>query len=146
MGRERATELVLEAKVTQGVTFAKIAEELGADKVWATAAIHGQHPLSAEQADALCTLLELPAGIAVWLTQVPTRGSLPAGRHTDPTIYRLQEVVDVYGAAIKALIHEEFGDGIMSAINFSLAVERHQADGEERVRIVLDGKFLPYKW
>ncbi|MGI8413906.1 MAG: cyanase [Solirubrobacteraceae bacterium] len=146
MDRESITRRLLEAKRAQGLTFAEIAERLGTDPVWTTAAIHGQHPFSPKQAGQLCEMLLLPADLVGPMTEIPMRAPLHPGPPTDPTIYRLQEIVNVYGPTIKALIHEQFGDGIMSAINFRLAVERHEVDGEERVRLVLDGKFLPYKW
>lgn len=146
MDRRRITERLLDAKQAEGLTFGEIAQRLGADTVWTTAAVHGQHPFTSGQAEQLCELLSLPAELVGPLGEIPMRGALHGNPPSDPTIYRLHEIVEVYGTTIKALIHEQFGDGIMSAINFNLAVERREADGEERVRIVLDGKFLPYKW
>ncbi|MDQ6744418.1 MAG: cyanase [Actinomycetota bacterium] len=146
MERKVITERILEAKRAQGLTFGEIAQHLGTDPAWTTAAIHGQHPFAAQQAAELCRLLGLPPELIGSLEEIPMRGALTPDPPRDPTIYRLHEIVEVYGTTIKALIHEQFGDGIMSAINFNLAVERHESDGEERVRIVLDGKFLPYKW
>lgn len=147
MDRNRITEHLLDAKRAQGLSFAEIAQRLGTDAAWSTAAIYGQHPFTSAQAQELCKLLALPESELVGpLAEVPMRGTLHGAPPSDPTIYRLHEVVEVYGTTIKALIHEQFGDGIMSAINFKLAVERHEIEGEERVRIVFDGKFLPYKW
>ena len=80
------------------------------------------------------------------LAEIPTRGSYETLPPANPTVYRLYEVLQVYGPALKALIHEDFGDGIMSAITFNLAVERRESDAGPRVRITLDGKFLPYQW
>ncbi|MEA2395255.1 MAG: cyanate lyase [Solirubrobacteraceae bacterium] len=147
MTRDEATQAILEAKRARGVSFADIAEALGRPKVWATAAVLGQHPLDAEQADKLVSLLALPDDVRGVLAEVPWRGSFrPDAPPTDPTVYRLYEVIQVYGPAIKELIHEEFGDGIMSAISFNAELEREPAEDGDRVKITLNGKFLPYKW
>jgi cyanate lyase len=146
MTRAQATELILDAKRARGLTFREIAEELGSDAVWTTAALVGQHPFDASGAEAVVRLLDLPEETSGVLQEVPTRGSFEQLPPTDPTIYRLYEVLQVYGPAIKALIHEDFGDGIMSAISFNLDVERREAPEGARVRITLDGKFLPYAW
>ncbi len=146
MNRQAVTELVLEAKRARGLSFAELAERAGADRAWLTAALLGQHPLQADQAAVVCGLLGLEHEAAAALQEIPLRGA-PAGvPATDPTIYRLQEIVNVYGPAIKALIHEDFGDGIMSAINFNLALQRVEHPDGDRVRITLEGKYLPYQW
>jgi cyanate lyase len=145
--RSAATLAVLAAKREAGLGFTEIAERVGRPRVWLTAAILGQHPFDEESATALQELLGLDDGTTAALREIPWRGSFaPTGPPTDPTVYRLYEAVQVYGPALKALIHEEWGDGIMSAINFEVDISRHEQDGEDRVRIVLDGKFLPYKW
>jgi cyanate lyase len=146
MERRDVTVQILAAKRRQGLSFTQIAERVGADRVWLTAALHGQHPLSGEQAAAVSELLELPEEAGAVLQEIPTRGSFEALPPADPTIYRLYEVLQVYGPALKALIHEDFGDGIMSAITFNMALERRETDAGPRVRITLDGKFLPYHW
>lgn len=146
MQRPDVTAQILDAKRRKGLSFTEIAEQIGADRVWLTAALLGQHPLSAEQAASVARLLELPDGAAAVLQEIPTRGSFESLPPTDPTIYRLYEALQVYGPALKALIHEDFGDGIMSAINFNLALDRRDTDAGPRVRITLDGKFLPYQW
>jgi cyanate lyase len=146
MERREVTEQVVAAKRRKGLSFTEIAERVGADRVWLTAGLLGQHPLSAAQGEAVAELLELPAEAPAILQEVPTRGSFATLPPTDPTIYRLYEVLQVYGPALKALIHEDFGDGIMSAISFNLALERRESDAGPRVRITLDGKFLPYNW
>jgi cyanate lyase len=146
VNRQDVTALVLEAKRELGLTFAELAERLGADRVWLTAALHGQHPLGAEQAAQVVELLQLPAESAAVLQEIPLRGSLPAVPPADPTIYRLQEIVQVYGTTLKALIHEDFGDGIMSAINFKLGIDRVEHPEGDRIRITLEGKYLPYQW
>ena len=146
MERTQLNSQILDAKRAKGLTFTAIAEQLGADRLWATAALLGQHPFTEEQAAKLQDLLGLPAEAAPLLTEVPMRGSFDTLPPTDPTIYRLYEVLQVYGPAIKQLIHEDFGDGIMSAISFNADVTREESEDGPRVRITFDGKFLPYKW
>jgi len=146
LNRQNVTALVLEAKRAQGLSFADLAERTGADRVWLTAALLGQHPLGAEQAAQVAELLHLPAEAAGALQEIPLRGSLDAVPPADPTIYRLQEIVQVYGTTIKALIHEDFGDGIMSAINFNMGIDRVEHPDGARIRITLEGKYLPYQW
>ena len=109
------------------------------------AALLGQHPMTREQARRVCELLELDERVAESLTLQPTRGTDPATM-ADPTIYRFVEALSVYGPALKELIHEEFGDGIMSAINFRVDFSRRPSPDGDRVVVTFDGKFLDYKW
>ena len=146
MTREEATELILEAKDEKGLTFETIAAQVGRHKVWTAAALFGQHPMNAEEADAVVDLLDLDDEVAGLLQRFPMRGSLETDVPIDPTIYRIHEITQVYGTTIKALIHEEFGDGIMSAINFNMTIERVEDPEGDRVRITYEGKFLPYEW
>jgi cyanate lyase len=146
MTRDEATEQILEAKKEKDLTFEAIAQKVGTHKVWTTAALLGQHPMSAEQADTVVDLLDLGPEVAKALQEIPMRGSLETDVPTDPTIYRIHEITQVYGTTIKALIHEEFGDGIMSAITFNMDIERVESDEGPRVKITYNGKFLPYKW
>ena len=147
MTRAELSAQIVDAKRRLGLSWAAIAQGIGRDREWTTAACLGQHPFDAAAATRLLELLELAEGDAVaLLRQVPSRGSFDTLPPSDPTVYRLYEVLQVYGPTIKELIHEDFGDGIMSAINFRLAVTREEREGEARVRIVLDGKFLPYQW
>ena len=146
MIREEATEQILEAKKKKGLTFDAIAQKVGKHKVWTTAALLGQHPMSGEEADTVVDLLDLDSEVAEALQEIPMRGSLDTDVPTDPTIYRIHEVTQVYGTTIKALIHEEFGDGIMSAITFNMDIEREDSEEGPRVKITYNGKFLPYKW
>ncbi|WP_280299446.1 cyanase [Nocardia neocaledoniensis] len=145
MSKSAAADLVVAARIRKGLTWAAIAESLGAPLVWTTAALLGQHPMAAEQAAAVCALLDLDETVAESLRLQPSRGADPA-QLADPTIYRLVEAVSVYGPALKALIHEEFGDGIMSAINFNIDIARRPHPDGDRVVITLDGKFLDYRW
>ena len=145
--RAEVTAAVLAAKRAKELTFTEIAARVGRPKVWLTAALLGQHPLPADVAAAVGDLLGLDDEQVVVLTEFVSRGSFaPTGPPTDPTVYRLYELVQVYGPAIKQVVHEEFGDGIMSAINFNIEVERRAHPGGDRVHITLDGKFLPYQW
>jgi cyanate lyase len=146
MTRQEVTEAIQAAMQEREVTFAELAEELGRPPVWVAAAALGQHPFSREQAEKLVARLALPEEAVLVLEQIPMRGALASPVPVDPTIYRLYEVIQVYGPALKALIHEEFGDGIMSAINFRAEVERVPDPAGDRVRITFDGKFLPYQW
>jgi cyanate lyase len=146
MDRDDVTAQILAAKRRKGLSFAQIAEHVGADRVWLTAALLGQHPLGEEEAAAVAELLELSPESLPVLAEIPMRGSFGVLPPADPTIYRLYEVLQVYGPALKALIHEDFGDGIMSAITFNVGLERRETQAGARVRIVLDGKFLPYQW
>jgi cyanate lyase len=146
MFREEATEQILMAKKKYDLTFEDIAQKVGRHKVWTTAALLGQHPMSPEEADVVVDLLELEPEVAEALQEIPLRGSLDSDVPVDPTIYRIHEITQVYGTTIKALIHEEFGDGIMSAINFKMNIEKVEDLEGERVRLTYEGKFLPYKW
>jgi cyanate lyase len=144
--KQQAAEAVRNAKVQTGVTWAQLAEAVGRPLAWTTAALLGQHPMTAEQAETAASLLELDKDTAIAFQLQPTRGALDAAVPVDPTIYRLYEVVQVYGPTIKELIHEQCGDGIMSAINFRLDVKRVPDPAGDRVVITLDGKYLPYQW
>ena len=146
MHREEATDLILEAKKEKGLTFGAISNKVGRPKVWTTAALMGQHPMPAEVAETVVDLLGLDADVSDALQEIPMRGSLDIDVPTDPTIYRIHEITQVYGTTIKALIHEEFGDGIMSAINFNMDIERVENEKGDRVKITYEGKFLPYEW
>ncbi|MET7574287.1 cyanase [Streptomyces sp. NPDC005492] len=134
------------ARRTKGVTWTELAERIGRPPVWTVAALFGQHALSATEADTVAEALGLSADDALELQLQPYRGTLDGGAPSDPTLYRFYEALSVYGPAIKELIHEEFGDGIMSAINFTLSVERRPDPDGDRVVVTLDGKFLDYRW
>jgi cyanate lyase len=134
----------LEAKREKELTFEAIAQKVGRHKVWTTAALLGQHPMTGKEARTVVDLLD--DGVSRALQEIPMRGSLDTDVPTDPTIYRIHEITQVYGTAMKALIHEEFGDGIMSAINFNMNIERVEHEDGDRVRITYEGKFLPYQW
>lgn len=145
MTRAEVTELVVTQKLKKGLKWPDIAEVVGQSKEWTAAALLGQMTLTAEQAQAAGQLLELPEDAVLQLQVTPYKGSLPTAIPTDPLIYRFYELVNVYGTTFKSLIHEEFGDGIMSAIDFKMDLERENDPAGDRVRIVMSGKFLPYK-
>ena len=146
LSKKEAAEAVRAAKAGLGVTWSQLAEAVGRPVPWTTSALLGQQPMTVAQAKAACSLLELGEDVLQALQLQPSRGALETPVPTDPTIYRFYEVLQVYGPTIKELIHEEFGDGIMSAINFRLDVRREPDPGGDRVVVVLDGKFLPYQW
>jgi cyanate lyase len=145
MNRNDITEKIVAAKVSKGISWQSVAEKLGQSKEWTTALCLGQMTANDEQARALGEIFGLSAEEQKWLKVVPYKGSLPTSVPTDPLIYRWYEIVNVYGATIKELIHEEFGDGIMSAIDFSMDITREADPKGDRVNVVLSGKFLPYK-
>jgi cyanate lyase len=137
--------LLAAANMTKPMTWAKVAKVVGQSKEWTTAALLGQMQMTKQQAEAAGKLLGLPADAVLLLQQVPYKGSMPTAVPTDPLIYRFYELVSVYGTTFKALIHEEFGDGIMSAIDFKMDLTREPDPKGDRVSIVMSGKFLPYK-
>ncbi|MDO6513631.1 cyanase [Neptuniibacter sp. 2_MG-2023] len=143
--REEVTQLILSAKVRKGIKWSSVAEAIGLSKEWTTAACLGQMTFDKEQAEKVGELFELSDEAIAWLQVTPYKGSLPTAVPTDPLLYRWYEIVSVYGSTIKELIHEEFGDGIMSAIDFSMDIEREEDPKGDRVNVVLSGKFLPYK-
>jgi cyanate lyase len=145
VNREAVTQLILMNKVQKGITWAEVAQAIGLSKEWTTAACLGQMTLNKQQAEIVGELFDLPEQALAWLQVPPYKGSLPTAVPTDPLIYRWYEVVSVYGSTIKELIHEEFGDGIMSAIDFSMDIKREVDPKGDRVNVVLSGKFLPYK-
>jgi cyanate lyase len=143
--RSQVTEMIVSAKVRKQLKWADVAAAVGLSKEWTTAACLGQMTLSKAQAEIVGRLFDLPDEAVAWLQIVPYKGSLPTAVPTDPLIYRWYEIVNVYGTTIKELIHEEFGDGIMSAIDFSMDITREPDPRGDRVHVMLSGKFLPYK-
>ena len=146
MNREEVTDLIVTRKIEKKLTWAQLAEVVGHSKEWSTAALLGQMTLTEAEAKAVGAALDLPEAAITQLQVVPYKGSLPTAVPTDPLIYRFYELINVYGTTFKALIHEEFGDGIMSAINFKLDVQRRPDPDGDRVVVTFDGKFLDYNW
>lgn len=143
--REEVTELMIAAKVRKGIKWKEVAELIGLSKEWTTAGCLGQMTFDKTQAEKIGQLFELSDEAVAWLQIVPYKGSLPTAVPTDPLIYRWYELISVYGTTIKELIHEEFGDGIMSAIDFSMDIQRQSDPKGDRVSVTMSGKFLPYK-
>ncbi len=143
--RSALTQKILVAKATKGLTWKDLAKKIGRAPAYATAALLGQMPLSAQEARRAAEALGLSQEDELLLTQIPYRGALPQTPPTDPLIYRFYEIVQVFGTTLKALIEEEFGDGIMSAIDFEMDVERVPDPKGDRVKVTLNGKFLPYR-
>src|SRR3954467_15683646 len=146
MTREQATVLIAEAKENRNITYEQIASAVGRHKVWTTSALLGQATMSAEEAQRVVDLLQLPPEVGRALQRVPMRG-MDETVPKDPLIYRLYEIVQVYGPTIKAVVHEMFGDGIVSAIDFEMDIQKVEDPKGARVLITMNGKFLPYrKW
>ncbi|MDR5759249.1 cyanase [Caballeronia sp. LZ035] len=146
LSRATLSEALVAAKARLGLTYAELAEGTGLSVPYVTAAILGQHPLPEQAAQSVAEKLGMDADAAALLQTIPLRGSIPGNVPTDPTIYRFYEMVQVYGTTLKALVHEQFGDGIISAINFRIDIKKvDDPEGGSRAVITLDGKFLPYK-
>jgi cyanate lyase len=145
MKREDVTDLIAFRRMKQGVKWADVAQRVGQSKEWTTAACLGQMQMTKLQAETVGRMFDLPEEAVLLLQSVPYKGSLPAAVPTDPLIYRLYELVSVYGTTIKELIHEQFGDGIMSAIDFDMDLTRLPNEKGDRVKIVMTGKYLQYK-
>ncbi|HEX6442826.1 MAG TPA: cyanase [Stellaceae bacterium] len=146
MTRAELTEKLLSQKRLKRLSWKTIASEIGGGSpVYITAALLGQMKLRSEQAERAASLFDLTDEEKLLLQEVPYRGSLPTAVPTDPLIYRFYELVQVYGTTWKELIQEEFGDGIMSAIDFDMAIERQPDPKGDRVKVTMTGKFLTYK-
>ena len=145
MNRLAVTEKIIATKVSKGIKWSDVATKVGLSKEWVTAACLGQMTLNEQQAGVVAEIFGLTVEEKKWLMVVPYKGSLPTSVPTDPLIYRFYELVNVYGTTFKELIHEEFGDGIMSAIDFNMDLKREPDPKGDRVKIVMSGKFLPYK-
>jgi cyanate lyase len=144
MNVSMTAQQLLAAKRAKGLTFAELGKLIGHDEVWVAALFYGQAKAEADEAQRLVAALELGNDVADALTEFPCKGIGPVVP-TDPLIYRFYEVMQVYGMPMKAVIHEKFGDGIMSAIDFSLHVEKEADPKGDRVKVTMSGKFLPYK-
>lgn len=139
------TQKLLTAKKEKGMSFQDLGNIVGRDQMWVAALIYQQASASEDEASKLVDALELPSELAKELTECPLKGSLEPVIPTDPLIYRLYEIMQVYGMPSKAVIHELFGDGIMSAIDFTINVDKEEDPKGDRVKITMSGKFLPYK-
>ena len=145
IGKGELTGKILQAKTEKAVTFEQIAQAVGAHEVWVTSCIFGQNSMLPDQAKALVDYLDLDDDVATALQEFPLKGSLDQSVPVDPLIYRFHEITQVYGTTMKAVIHEKFGDGIMSAIDFSIDIGKQENPKGDRVVVTYNGKFLPYK-
>lgn len=151
MTRSEATDHILAAMKEKGLTFHEIAKAVGRDKVWITAALMGQASMDKSEAEKAVSALKMGEGVvsevSSALQEPPMKGSLDSTVPVDPLIYRFHEITQVYGTSMKAIIHEMFGDGIMSAIDFEIDIQKKEDPKGDRVVISYSGKFLPYrKW
>jgi cyanate lyase len=136
---------LLAAKKAKGLTFAELEARLERDEVWIAAVFYGQASASPEEAEKIVSALGLGPEMAEALTDYPVKGALDPIIPTDPLIYRFYEIMQVYGMPMKAVIHEKFGNGIMSAIDFTLEIDKVEDPKGDRVQVTMCGKFLPYK-
>ena len=139
------TETLLDCKSKKGLSFEAIGKELGQDKTWVATLLMGQASTDKAMAEKLVKLLGAPAEIAPKLTEFRQKGAVATSVPTDPLLYRLYELIIVHGPAMKAVIHEMFGDGIMSAIDFTMDIKKQEDPKGDRVVVTWNGKFLPYK-
>ena len=139
------TESLMAAKKAKGLSFADLESAMGLDEVWIASLFYGQATASKEEAEKLAGLLSLDSATTAALQEFPVKGSLDPVIPTDPLIYRFYEIMQVYGMPLKDVIQEHFGDGIMSAIDFKLDVDKVEDPKGDRVKITMCGKFLPYK-
>ena len=138
------TQTLLAAKQAKGLSFADLEALLGRDEIWIASLFYGQSGADPEEATKLLTALGLSNDLVGQLTAAPTKGLGPIVP-TDPLIYRFYEIMQIYGMAMKDVIQEKFGDGIMSAIDFTLDIEKVTDPNGDRVKVIMNGKFLPYK-
>lgn len=139
------TEKLLAAKKAAGLSFADLEAKTGCDEVWIAAVFYRQASASMAEATKIIEALGADSSLIDALTDFPVKGGLDPVIPTDPLIYRFYEIMQVYGMPIKAVIHEKFGDGIMSAIDFTLDIEKEEDPKGDRVKVIMNGKFLPYK-
>ena len=145
MNLSHLSTILLAAKRSKGITFATLESLLGRDEVWIASLLYGQSTASSEEADKLIEVLGLDPGLKAELMTPPVKGCLDPVIPTDPLIYRFYEIMQVYGLPLKDVIQEKFGDGIMSAIDFTMDVDKVEDPAGNRVKVTMCGKFLPYK-
>ena len=145
MNRALVTEKIVATKIAKGLNWEEVAKEIGSAKEWVTCALLGQMAMNEKEASIAAKIFDLDEEETKWLTTPPYRGGLGQSVPTDALLYRFYELIQVYGPAMKALIEEKFGDGIMSAIDFSMDISKEENPAGDRVVVTLNGKFLPYK-
>jgi cyanate lyase len=141
------TQTILKAKAAKGLSWGSLAESLGATDVWVASCVYGENSMLPAMAEKLCGMLEIDQEAQTFLTQYPTKGNSLGDRTvpTDPLLYRFYEILCVYGSSLKEVIQEKCGDGIMSAIDFTMSVEKVSDPKGDRVVVHMNGKFLPYR-
>lgn len=145
MTTQEMTATILAAKKAKGLTWAALANAAGLSEVFTTSACLGENSLPTEAAEKVAAALELGPEIATTLTEYPNKGENAPAVPKEPLQYRFQEIIYVYGSTLKALIDEKFGPGIMSAIDFTMHIDKEENPAGDRVVIKMNGKFLPYK-
>lgn len=145
MNRTIATEIIIRQIKNKQVKYQELADAIGRSLVWTTLALHGQAVMEKQEAEKIGELLELDAELVTSLQEIPDRGSLDQMPPKDPTQYRFYELLLVYGTTLKAIVNEQFGDGIMSAIDFTMDISKVENPAGDRVKVVMEGKFLPFK-
>jgi cyanate lyase len=145
MTRAELTEKIVLQRIKKGLTWAGLAKKIGQSEIWSTAALLGQMQMSEKEARVAAKALGLTADDAKLLASCPYRGSIGQDVPTDALVYRFYEIIQVYGTTLKAVIEEKFGDGIMSAIDFSMDIKRVKDPKGDRVLVTMNGKFLPYR-
>ena len=145
MEKKQSTALIIQTIKAKKVTYQELADAIGRSLVWTTLALHGQATMDEAEAAKIGEILSLDQEVINLLQEIPLRGSLEQMPPTDPTQYRFYELLVVYGSTLKAVINEKFGDGIMSAIDFTMDIDRVENENGDRVKITMEGKFLPFK-
>jgi cyanate lyase len=148
MTKREMSQAILQAKKVKGLTWAKLAQIVGAGEVWLASCGHGENSMPPDLAEKLTGALGLGSEVRTALTETPMKGwSMEKAIPTDPLIYRFYEIICVYGTTLKDVIQEKFGEGIMSAIDFRLDIEKEETPKGDRVVVRMNGKFLPYaRW
>lgn len=138
---------ILSAKKAKGLTWEALAQKIGMSELWVASCCYGENSMTPETADKLCAALDLGSDVRDCLLEFPTKGNSLDGKvvPTDPLMYRFYEILCVYGTSLKDAIQEKFGDGIMSAIDFTIDVKKVEHPKGDRVVVTMDGKFLPYR-
>ena len=146
MAQSPLTPRLLDAKRAQNLSFQQLGDLIGCDETWVAGLFYGQASATPEHLEILSDALQIPRDELAPLLQFPAdKGSLGQTVPTDPLVYRFYEIIQIYGLPLKAVIQEKFGDGIMSAIDFSMKVEKEAHPAGDRVILTLNGKFLPYR-
>lgn len=145
LSRDACTPIILDAKKAKGVTYQQIADAVGRSETWTTSVIFGENTMDATEAKKIADYLGLSADVMNALQTYAYRGDSQEMPPTDPVIYRFYEINMIYGKTMRAIIHEKFGEGIMSAIDYNMNIEKIPNPNGDRIRVTMEGKFLQYK-